>query len=1185
MNRRFLWCFALCIVVVFTLLSLGGTALGEEYEPYTLVTDDWIVRGSDLYVVVMPLTGATKYEISVVDGTSRNTLYTKTTSSTGFVTIPAAKFPASGFYDIMVWAMDSSSGIIDGAWKTIVVFDQPLSGSDEIFYISDTSVQVNDQLMYYVYVPGAERVGVVGLERYSSELNTGDFKAYCTQISEPGVYEFHSIAVFPDGSTTLGEATTVTVTAPYNLGDFSPVIPSTVNKGKDLKFTVTPASNAASLLKKYNCNTSYDISVYDATDGGEILYKTYGQAGDGGLVALGSSRTITVSASKLTPGHLYEVCVDAYCYGCESIRVQQYVYVKDTVNADIQLSINGSTGSVDAQIGDTMTVRAKLTDPDRNAQLRLGQNEYPIYNTGNENWPADGIFFTNFSLDEDGVFPAFIQCSDDDTDWSTETSNIVTVNVTSTGVAEMPVYQMPDSVCMGDFLKIDITEAGPDSRYDGYIAGTTGDFYQNFDEDYYFDGSFYVDTSRMSPGLYKLYMTHRTPGKRPADKVSWFQVTAPEAGGDAFRFKLLSDHINLDQSMLFSFYAPGADHIRVFTHNVNDIDDPETHGPFGLYYNDPTAIPFYSTGRYDVYARAYTDYGEETYEESEHFTVIVSSLGITPGSLECPGLVQSGQDVVIALGGIDNADDGWEFRVWDTEGGFSEPVVCFGSYNTVAISSYTLKGDLLQPGKSYSARLDIKARGYDYGYYEVSFYVYNQLDDNIVVTVDGGASAQCLINEYVTVRIEAPGATDLEWFTGSYWNQLYDFDPDTGVFESALSFDSPGSYTILARACYDGSGEMGEASNPAVLKVICYGQVGELYGEVLTPVVQRSDMLRVRINEAENASAFAFELEYEEDDMHYVVDTFEVKNAEAPLEVSIPVAELEPRNHYSVRIVASAPGYQTKVIQEGNLLFDVVEPENEASFQVSNTELIIGEKLFFTAYSSEYEYVTIRLGEDIISWSTSDHYSYGEYTFDRPGTYTLSAWADVDGEDNVQIGEDITILVIDKPPLRAPKLSGPSIVLTSEWPPVFTVSSVLHATQYIAEIEQDGHWCATLSLEKPGPLNLDIVTPEPGKVYSIRMTATAPGYANGEGEAQHFALVDDDKVLTLPSGLTAIGENAFEGIDAQLIVLPSGIRSVEPGAFADCRSLVAVIVPAGAQGIDEQAFQGCADDLVVTEAP
>ena len=70
-------------------------------------------------------------------------------------------------------------------------------------------------------------------------------------------------------------------------------------------------------------------------------------------------------------------------------------------------------------------------------------------------------------------------------------------------------------------------------------------------------------------------------------------------------------------------------------------------------------------------------------------------------------------------------------------------------------------------------------------------------------------------------------------------------------------------------------------------------------------------------------------------------------------------------------------------------------------------------------------------------------------------------------------------------------------------------------------------------------------------------------------------------VLTLPSGLIEIGEEAFAGSAAAIVVIPQGCEEIGARAFADCADLTDIYIPASVLTISRTAFAGCPADLVI----
>ena len=64
--------------------------------------------------------------------------------------------------------------------------------------------------------------------------------------------------------------------------------------------------------------------------------------------------------------------------------------------------------------------------------------------------------------------------------------------------------------------------------------------------------------------------------------------------------------------------------------------------------------------------------------------------------------------------------------------------------------------------------------------------------------------------------------------------------------------------------------------------------------------------------------------------------------------------------------------------------------------------------------------------------------------------------------------------------------------------------------------------------------------------------------------------------LTLPAGITSIGRSAFVGCSGLTsLTLPAGITSIDSYAFYSCSGLMSLTLPTGITSIGEYAFEGC----------
>ena len=67
-----------------------------------------------------------------------------------------------------------------------------------------------------------------------------------------------------------------------------------------------------------------------------------------------------------------------------------------------------------------------------------------------------------------------------------------------------------------------------------------------------------------------------------------------------------------------------------------------------------------------------------------------------------------------------------------------------------------------------------------------------------------------------------------------------------------------------------------------------------------------------------------------------------------------------------------------------------------------------------------------------------------------------------------------------------------------------------------------------------------------------------------------------DEHVTIPDGVTSIGEGAFRGCEQlQFLVIPNGVTSIGNSAFSRCEQLQSVVIPDSVTSIGERAFCGC----------
>ena len=108
----------------------------------------------------------------------------------------------------------------------------------------------------------------------------------------------------------------------------------------------------------------------------------------------------------------------------------------------------------------------------------------------------------------------------------------------------------------------------------------------------------------------------------------------------------------------------------------------------------------------------------------------------------------------------------------------------------------------------------------------------------------------------------------------------------------------------------------------------------------------------------------------------------------------------------------------------------------------------------------------------------------------------------------------------------------------------------------------------------------------------IAPTDTAQGYViyssrtfkNTDFEVQTKTIIipalNQMKTLKLPSALKQIESEAFSNLTCQAVIIPDGCVSIGSRAFADCKNLIYVRIPASVTSVAEDAFAGC-DQIII----
>ena len=102
----------------------------------------------------------------------------------------------------------------------------------------------------------------------------------------------------------------------------------------------------------------------------------------------------------------------------------------------------------------------------------------------------------------------------------------------------------------------------------------------------------------------------------------------------------------------------------------------------------------------------------------------------------------------------------------------------------------------------------------------------------------------------------------------------------------------------------------------------------------------------------------------------------------------------------------------------------------------------------------------------------------------------------------------------------------------------------------------------------------------PGKKTSVAIPSGVTSI--GDGAFEGCASLTGVKI---PAGVTSLGVNAFEGCASLTgVKLPDSVTDIKFGAFDGCASLTGITIPAGVTSIGEEAFYDCNDKLTIRGA-
>lgn len=115
--------------------------------------------------------------------------------------------------------------------------------------------------------------------------------------------------------------------------------------------------------------------------------------------------------------------------------------------------------------------------------------------------------------------------------------------------------------------------------------------------------------------------------------------------------------------------------------------------------------------------------------------------------------------------------------------------------------------------------------------------------------------------------------------------------------------------------------------------------------------------------------------------------------------------------------------------------------------------------------------------------------------------------------------------------------------------------------------------CLCASAWAEGGMNIEVIKMDGVSVVVLTPETTM---LRARSIAMNAKATDEKQAgFVLPQFLTLIEESAFEGISAEIVEVTGNVAAIEARAFADCKCLREITIPASVKEIDDHAFDGC----------
>ena len=472
----------------------------------------------------------------------------------------------------------------------------------------------------------------------------------------------------------------------------------------------------------------------------------------------------------------------------------------------------------------------------------------------------------------------------------------------------------------------------------------------------------------------------------------------------------------------------------------------------------------------------------------------------------------------------------------------------------------------------------------------------DQIDPGIQLYVNGSTGDfEGEINERMNITVHAPGAARIEILNqNAYWEEMYSFDPatGTGTMEGA-NYSKEGSFLLIARADYDGNQPLEmRVSNPILMNITSRGAAQEAELEIERETYSRGELICLTIHPVEGMNEYGITVL---DEQGAWVDSRSVSPQDMDMTIRLSSHKMAA-GVYEIRTYTSGVGYAGTDSAPGKYFITITEETGERPmvFDVRDRDIRSGEEAYFSAWAPgavNLKVMQRREQDEVYPVIDIDADSFGGSLYlQQEGVYEywLVAAYSQDGETTQQESEHRTVHVSSygSTPLQvtvSPRLipAGSNVIIRAEG------------------FEDTESWRLWIWDNETGETLLsknsyeNAYSPETGFVvdgsllteghrYTIEVSGIRKGYSETTVSLSIVAYPSKDKVMQLPTMLTEIEEEAFVGMQSEVVIIPAGVTWIGHRAFAECYWLKAVVFESAETSWEEDAFENCPDPLLIT---